>query len=71
VFGTYLHGPVLARNTELADLLLGWALSTADGPARLDPLGDEEERALRHERLAAGGAPTPNRFFRRLTGHRA
>ena len=32
VFGTYLHGPVLARNTALADLLLGWALSTSDGP---------------------------------------
>ena len=26
VIGTYLHGPVLARNPELADLLLGWAL---------------------------------------------
>ncbi len=28
VVGTYLHGPVLARNPELADLLLGWALGT-------------------------------------------
>ncbi len=26
VIGSYLHGPVLARNPELADLLLGWAL---------------------------------------------
>jgi CobQ-like glutamine amidotransferase family enzyme len=26
VFGTYLHGPVLARNPALADLLLGQAL---------------------------------------------
>jgi lipid II isoglutaminyl synthase (glutamine-hydrolysing) len=25
VMGTYLHGPVLARNPELADLLLSWA----------------------------------------------
>ena len=27
VLGSYLHGPLLARNTALADLLLGWALS--------------------------------------------
>ena len=71
VLGTYLHGPVLARNTALADLLLGWALSTSGGPARLDPLGDEDERALRRERLAAVEAPASNRFFRRLTGHRS
>ena len=25
VLGTYLHGPVLARNPELADLLLAWS----------------------------------------------
>jgi CobQ-like glutamine amidotransferase family enzyme len=34
VIGTYLHGPVLARNPELADLLLGWALGRT-----LEPLG--------------------------------
>jgi CobQ-like glutamine amidotransferase family enzyme len=28
VIGTYLHGPVLARNPELADLLLRWALGS-------------------------------------------
>jgi lipid II isoglutaminyl synthase (glutamine-hydrolysing) len=71
VFGTYLHGPVLARNTTLADLLLSWAVSTSDGPAVLDPLDDEEEWALRHERLGAVEARTGSRFFRRLTGHRA
>ena len=27
VIGTYLHGPLLARNPALADLLLDWALS--------------------------------------------
>ena len=41
--GTYLHGPLLPRNPELADLLLGWALgvsssrcraSSPSGPAR-------------------------------------
>ena len=50
VLGTYLHGPVLARNPALADLLLEWALG-ADQP--LDPLDDAEAMALRSERLAA------------------
>ena len=49
VFGTYLHGPVLARNPALADLLLGWAV----GP--LASLDDHEEQDLRAERLAASG----------------
>ncbi len=48
VIGTYLHGPVLARNTALADLLLGWA--TGD---TLEPLDDSEEDALHCERLRA------------------
>ncbi len=47
VVGTYLHGPVLARNPALADVLLGWATDR-----RLDRLADEEEHALRRERLA-------------------
>lgn len=47
VLGTYLHGPVLARNPALADLLLGWATGAA-----LAPLDDETERALRNERVA-------------------
>jgi CobQ-like glutamine amidotransferase family enzyme len=52
VVGTYLHGPVLARNPALADLLLEWALG-ATGP--LAPLDDEGPEALRAERLAAAG----------------
>lgn len=48
VIGTYLHGPVLARNTALADLLLGWA--TGDD---LEPLDDDEEDALHRERVRA------------------
>jgi CobQ-like glutamine amidotransferase family enzyme len=51
VLGTYAHGPVLARNPSLADLLLAWA--TGSVPA---PLEDVEERALRAERLDAVGA---------------
>jgi len=48
VVGTYLHGPVLARNPALADLLLCWAL----GVPALEPLDDQAEEALRSERLA-------------------
>jgi lipid II isoglutaminyl synthase (glutamine-hydrolysing) len=51
VVGTYLHGPVLARNPALADRLLSWAL----GDATLDPLDDEEAESLRQERLATVG----------------
>jgi len=55
VLGTYLHGPALARNPRLADLLLGWAAGGEGGPAHLEPLDDGEEEALRRERLAAAG----------------
>jgi CobQ-like glutamine amidotransferase family enzyme len=56
VIGTYLHGPVLARNPHLADLLL--ELATGAVP---EPLDDEEEQALHDERLQAGSGrgPTP------------
>ena len=53
VLGTYLHGPVLARNPGLADLLLTWAAG------RLPPLADREEQwtqQLRDQRLEAIGA---------------
>jgi hypothetical protein len=40
VFGTYLHGPVLARNPEFADLLLERALGEALNPVN-DELADE------------------------------
>lgn len=57
VLGTYLHGPVLARNTALADLLLGWALAPTDAPVgtavTLEPLDDHAELCLRAERLEA------------------
>ena len=53
VVGTWLHGPVLPRNPELADLLLAWALGVA--PGSLEPLGDRESRfaaLVRGERIA-------------------
>jgi len=40
VFGTYLHGPVLARNPEFADLLLERALGTSIEPV-VDDLATE------------------------------
>lgn len=53
VVGTYLHGPVLARNPALADALLTWVIG--DLPP-LDPDRrnvDDEAELLRSERLAA------------------
>lgn len=44
VIGTYLHGPVLARNPELADLLLHRATGLALDP--LDVPGEHEARRL-------------------------
>jgi CobQ-like glutamine amidotransferase family enzyme len=46
--GTYLHGPLLPRNPELADWLLGRALEHGGGTGVLEPLGDELEH-LAHE----------------------
>ncbi|GAB3135931.1 type 1 glutamine amidotransferase [Amycolatopsis sp. NPDC004378] len=48
VVGTYLHGPALARNPALADLLLTW---TTGHP--LPPLAVPEVDRLRVERLTA------------------
>ena len=55
VIATYLHGPVLARNPDLADHLL----TQVTGP--LPPLADEPVRRLRDERLAAAYAPSTGR----------
>jgi hypothetical protein len=49
VLGTYAHGPALARNPALADLLLRWAT----GRERLDPLDETWTGRLRADRLAA------------------
>lgn len=48
VFGTYLHGPVLARNPELADILLARATDTDLPPLEVDMITD-----LRQERIRA------------------
>jgi CobQ-like glutamine amidotransferase family enzyme len=51
VVGTYLHGPVLARNPGLADLLLSWSLG--EEVQRLPALDDAAAEGLRSERLDA------------------
>lgn len=49
IIGTYLHGPALARNPRLADLLLAWAT----GVESLAPLDDSEIDLLRADRILA------------------
>lgn len=49
IVATYMHGPVLARNPELADLLLCRAL----GVDSLDPVEVPTVEQLRRERIAA------------------
>ncbi|MFN8128756.1 MAG: glutamine amidotransferase [Candidatus Nanopelagicales bacterium] len=46
IVGTYLHGPCLARNPQIADLLLGWAVGR-----ELPFIEEPEVTALREERL--------------------
>jgi lipid II isoglutaminyl synthase (glutamine-hydrolysing) len=45
LFGTYIHGPLLPKNSELADHLIGLALARVAGSEpELEPLDDELER---------------------------
>lgn len=47
VIGTYLHGPVLARNPEMADLLLEWATGLM-----LPPVRESYAQLVRAQRIA-------------------
>ncbi|QFZ17095.1 type 1 glutamine amidotransferase [Saccharothrix syringae] len=49
---TYLHGPVLPRNPQLADLLIEWATGTKPAPLELEAV-----TRLRTERAKAAGVP--------------
>ncbi|MFE1551804.1 type 1 glutamine amidotransferase [Streptomyces sp. NPDC058718] len=53
VFGTYMHGPVMARNPQIADLLLKLALDVN----ALPPTDDRWYESLRAERIAAATQP--------------
>ena len=48
ILGTYMHGPALARNPALADLLLSWATGST-----VAPIDDTWPNRLHSERLAA------------------
>ncbi|WP_216395892.1 type 1 glutamine amidotransferase [Arcanobacterium phocae] len=50
VFATYMHGPVLARNPQLADMLI--AMATGDSLAPLDVPGVADLRAEREQFIA-------------------
>jgi CobQ-like glutamine amidotransferase family enzyme len=63
--GTYMHGPVLPRNPQLADRLLGWV--TTPSGAGLPELDSDLEQRLRAERVRAGSA----RGLRKWTQDRA
>ncbi|MEU8759310.1 glutamine amidotransferase [Streptomyces sp. NPDC048659] len=54
VFGTYMHGPVMARNPQIADLMLKLALDVN----ALPPTDDRWYEALRGERIAAATQPS-------------
>ncbi|WP_306826887.1 type 1 glutamine amidotransferase [Catenuloplanes nepalensis] len=54
ILGTYSHGPALARNPAIADLLLRWAT----GYDTLPPVDDSWHDNLRNERFAAA-RPNP------------
>lgn len=62
VIGTYLHGPVLARNPALADLILSWFV------ADLEPLDDTEITDLREERRQFVASEVSRRSSRRKLG---
>ncbi|WP_354638652.1 type 1 glutamine amidotransferase [Kitasatospora camelliae] len=53
VFGTYLHGPVMARNPAVADMLIKLALDVN----ALPPADTTWYDALREERIAATSRP--------------
>jgi CobQ-like glutamine amidotransferase family enzyme len=53
MIATYLHGPVLARNPEFADLLLGWVVGAPLEPLTIPAIDDLRSRLLR-QRSARG-----------------
>jgi CobQ-like glutamine amidotransferase family enzyme len=62
VVGTYLHGPVLARNPALADLILSWFVG------ELEPLDDSGVTDLRAERRQFVAAEVARRSTRKRLG---
>jgi CobQ-like glutamine amidotransferase family enzyme len=65
VVGTYMHGPVLARNPDLADLLLHRATGLTLAPLRV--LGQDEARRLHLHRQRRPHRPSGARLGQRAT----
>ncbi len=56
MFGTYLHGPLLPKNSALADYLIALALARREGSLPdLEPLDDTLERAAHQSAKTAAG----------------
>lgn len=51
VIGTYVHGPLLPKNPELADYIITRALAKRYGAVNLQPLDDSIEIMAKHELL--------------------
>ncbi len=58
IIGTYLHGPVLARNAELADRIIAWVAGS------IPPLEATLEQSLRADRLDAAMVRGVHRWWR-------
>lgn len=49
--GTYLHGPILPKNTRIADQLILWAMNRKYGDEELAPLEGELEQEARGQAI--------------------
>lgn len=65
--GTYLHGPALPKNPELADHLISAALRRRHGDVRLEPLDDGPEVAA-HDRAVTRALSRPAWWQRWVPG---
>ena len=67
IIGTRLHGPILGRNPEVADLMIAWA--TGREVAELPPLPEGPQERAREVRIAEDRATQPvvRRGWRRGT----
>jgi CobQ-like glutamine amidotransferase family enzyme len=59
LLATYLHGPVLARNPELADSIAMVLLKRRGEAARLEPIVSDPGQVLHDARLRAAGCDPP------------
>lgn len=55
VVGTYMHGPILARNPELADILLKWALGRSFEPIEKGIAGELRRQRIEEDRADPTG----------------